>query len=154
MAPAEGPPGDFSMDEHSDTIQAYIRKAEEDPQDVQSKVMLGNIYYDGNKFDQALKWYDLALQIEPDNTDVLVDSGVCLRNLKRPQEALERFEHALKIEQAKPQAWYNMAVVYFFDLAQPEKALETLKSGEAAGVDPQFLAPLRKEVEAALQQGG
>ncbi len=140
-------PEGFTMDQHSDSIQQYIDKAAADPSDIKNKIMLGNIFYDGKKWEKALSWYDKALSIQPNNTDVLVDSGVCLKNMHRSQEALERFEHAVKLDPSKPQAHYNRVVVLFFDLGDKEGAQKAMAEAEKAGVDPEFLAPLKKEIE-------
>ena len=41
---------------------------------------------DGN-YVRALEYYDMALDIEPDNLNVMVDNGVTLQNLGRFNEA-------------------------------------------------------------------
>ena len=47
---------------------------------------------------RALEYYDIALDIEPDNLNVMVDKGVTLQNLGRFNEALQMYEKALSIE--------------------------------------------------------
>ena len=49
---------------------------------------------DGN-YVRALEYYDMALDIEPDNLNVMVDKGVTLQNLGRFNEALQMYEKAL-----------------------------------------------------------
>ena len=65
---------------------------------------------DGN-YVRALEYYDIALDIEPDNLNVMVDKGVTLQNLGRFNEALQMYEKALSIEAENLDALINKGSV-------------------------------------------
>ena len=65
---------------------------------------------DGN-YVRALEYYDMALDIEPDNLNVMVDKGVTLQNLGRFNEALQMYEKALSIEAENLDALINKGSV-------------------------------------------
>ena len=122
----------FDPDQHNSMIAGFIAKAKSDPQDVQSKIMLGNIYYDKGDFREALPWYEEALKLQPANTDVIVDLGVCYREMGDFEKALSYFDQALKVDPVKKQALFNRVVVYAADLKQKDKAEAALKEFEKA----------------------
>ena len=64
--------------------------------------------------------------IEDDSPDVLTDLGVCYRELKRPERALELFDRASSLAPDHWQSRYNAAVVKLFDLDDPAAAQEDL----------------------------
>lgn len=152
-APAGAPMGGeapaFDPNQHNSMIAGFIEKAKSDPQDVQSKVMLGNIYYDKGDFQSAVPWYEEALRLQPTNTDVTVDLGVCFRELGEFQKALALFDQALKVDPVKKQALYNRVVVYGMDLKQKDKAEAALKDLEKAYPGDPAIAQFR---EALAQQ--
>lgn len=149
--PAPGVPGGsppFDPDQHSSMIQQFMEKAKE-PGDIQSKVMLGNIYYDRGNFQEAATWYEGALKLDDKDPNVLVDLGVCYKNMGRPSDALASFDRALALEKDKKEALFNKVVVYAFDLkdgAKADAALKRLK--EVAPGDPRVA-----ELEAELKRG-
>jgi len=65
---------------------------------------------DGN-YVRALEYYDMALDIEPDNLNAMVDNGVTLQNLGRFNEALQMYEKALSIEAENLDALINKGSV-------------------------------------------
>jgi len=127
-----GEPPSFDPNQHDSMIAQFIEKAKSDPKDFQSKMMLGNIYYDKGDFAEAIPWYEEALKLQPENTDILVDLGVCFREMKAYNRALELFDRALKLDPVKKQALYNQIVVYGMDLKQKDKADQVLKAFEKA----------------------
>jgi len=127
-----GEPSSFDPNQHNSMIAQFIEKAKSDPKDFQSKMMLGNIYYDKGDFSEAIPWYEEALKLQPGNTDILVDLGVCFREMKAYNRALELFEQALTIDPVKKQALHNRVVVYGMDLKQRDKADQALKAFEKA----------------------
>lgn len=149
-APAQGgQPGQEAFDpaQHESMLAAIKAELEKDPTNVEKRVMLGNIYYDGQKYDQAIPWYQEALKLDPNNTDVLVDLGVCLRNLKRYDEALAMFDRALKVDPGKKQALFNKVVVYHFDVKDKAKADAVLKDLTARYPDDPMVKQLVDEVK-------
>ncbi len=144
-SPAQGTEN-FDPEQHKAMVEQIQAEIAADPQNVEKRVLLGNIYFDGGKFDKAIPLYEEALKLDPANTDVLVDLGICQRNLGRFPEALEHFDRALALDPKKKQALYNRVVVYHFDLKDPEKAEKALKDLESAYPGDEMAARLAREV--------
>lgn len=108
------------------SIQSRIAEMEKvvaaDPKNIQAWVTLGNDYFDAQNPKKAVEAYTKALELNPNNPDVLTDQGVMFRALGFFDKALANFEKANKINPNHLQSLYNMGIVYNVDLKQPAKA--------------------------------
>jgi tetratricopeptide (TPR) repeat protein len=55
-------------------------------------LLQGNEYYYKKEFQKAIEWYDKALEIDPNNVNVLYNKGVALGELDKYQETIERYD--------------------------------------------------------------
>ena len=67
-------------------------KVKTNSNDTRSWISLGNIYFDTNRYDEAIESYLNALEIKPDNPDVLSDLGVMYRRAGKPENAISAFD--------------------------------------------------------------
>lgn len=93
-----------------------------DPKNVQAWVTLGNDYFDSNNPQKAVQAYAKALELNPNDPNVLTDQGVMFRALGFFDKALANFEKANKISPQHLQSLYNAGIVYAVDMKQPAKA--------------------------------
>lgn len=84
---------------------------------------LGNIYFDTDQPEQAIKAYGEALVLRPDDTDILNDQGAMYRQTGDFKRALANFEKAFTIDPNNLESLYNSSYVYAFDLNNISKAL-------------------------------
>lgn len=84
---------------------------------------LGNIYFDTDQPEQAIKAYERALALRPDDTDTLNDQGAMYRQAGDFKRALAAFEKAYSIAPDNLESIYNSGYVYAFDLNDMPKAL-------------------------------
>ena len=84
---------------------------------------LGNIYFDTNQPEQAIKAYARALSFRPDDTDILNDQGAMYRQSGDYQRAVANFEKAFSLDPHNLESLYNCGYVYAFDLGNTQKAL-------------------------------
>jgi cytochrome c-type biogenesis protein CcmH/NrfG len=136
----------FDPDQHKAMLDQIRADIAANPADPEKRIMLANIYFDGGKFDQAIPWYEEALKLQPQNTDVLVDLGICNRNLGKMPEALAYFEKALGVDPKKRQALYNRVVVLLFDLKDKAGAERAMRDLEALYPDDEMTKRLAQEV--------
>jgi cytochrome c-type biogenesis protein CcmH/NrfG len=94
-----------------------------DPTDVKSWIALGNEYFDSQQRDKAVAAYDKALQLQPNNPDVLTDQGVMYRELGQVDKAIANFEKANRINPKHLQSLLDLGVVYGRDLKDYDKAM-------------------------------
>jgi len=137
----------FDPEQHSAMLAQIKADLEKDPTNVEKRVMMGNIYYDGGKWADAITYYEQALKLDPKNVDVIVDMGICLRNLKKYDEAVAQFEKALAIEPGKKQALFNEVVVYGFDKGDKAKAQGILKDLKTRYPDDPMVQQLDQELK-------
>lgn len=84
---------------------------------------LGNIYFDTDQPELAIKAYGQALVLRPDDADILNDQGAMYRLTGNYQQAVANFEKAYSIDPANRESLYNCGYVYAFDLNNIPKAL-------------------------------
>lgn len=116
--------------DHNEILKDFLMEASKENKNPQPKITLGNIYFDLGKFKEAKYWYEEALKIDPKNTNVIVDLGLCYRAEEDFLKALEFFDRALSIDPLKKEALINKALVLLYDLKdqnEAKKVLEILK---------------------------
>jgi tetratricopeptide (TPR) repeat protein len=112
-------------------VKALEAKAAADPRDAVSRAALGNLFFDAERFSEAIGWYEASLAVDPRNVDVSTDLGVCYYYTNQPDRALAQFERSLAIDPAHPKTMLNMGIVRAFgkqDLAGASAIWERLAS--------------------------
>jgi tetratricopeptide (TPR) repeat protein len=84
---------------------------------------LGNIYFDTDQPEHAIKAYEQALALRPGDTNILNDQGAMYRQTGDFGRALTNFEKAFSIDPHNLESLYNSGYVYAFDLNNIQKAL-------------------------------
>jgi cytochrome c-type biogenesis protein CcmH/NrfG len=95
-----------------------------DPANFQAWTALGNEYFDGNQFMDAIEAYDKALAIQPNSPNVLTDQGVMFKRLGWFDRAIGNFNKANEIDPSHATSVYNLGVVYRYDLQDFPKAVD------------------------------
>jgi tetratricopeptide (TPR) repeat protein len=142
--PAGGDPGQVAR---IASLQAVVAR---DPKNVQAWVQLGNDYFDTRQPQKAIDAYGRALELRPDDPDVITDQGVMYRELGQSEKAAQNFEQANRLNPKHVQSIFNLGVVYAYDLSQPKKAEEAWR--KVIEVAPQ--SPQAAQARQALQQLG
>ena len=96
-----------------------------DPGDVKSWIALGNEYFDSGQRAKAIDAYGRALELQPNNPDVLTDQGVMYRELGVYDKAIANFKKASTIDPKHVQSMLNLGVLYAQDLKDYDKAAES-----------------------------
>lgn len=101
-----------------------------DTTQVSIALKLANLYYDSNRMDLAIRFYQIFLRHNPDNTDARVDMATAMISASTsPMEAVAELKKVLAIDQNHQIANLNLGVLYFrinkFD--QAEKYLTQAK---------------------------
>jgi len=88
-----------------------LERVRANPDGFSENVDLGNFLFDNQKFNEAIEYYDKALQTNPKAADVIVDVGVSYFNLNQINKAKTYFENALDVDDKHINALYNMGIV-------------------------------------------
>jgi len=108
-------------------------------------VSLGRTLQFQGRHEDALKTFDKAVQIKPDDAELWKNLGNALMDVKRPQDALLSFQQALKLNPRHWNAAYQCGLL-LREQGQPEAALSYLDL--AHGLQPDQLSVL--ELRAAV----
>jgi tetratricopeptide (TPR) repeat protein len=129
---------------------ALKASADSNPADAATRVQLGNLYFDHERFPEAARWYQDALKLEPRNVSVSTDLGITYYYMNQPDTALAQFERSLDIEPRHTKTLLNVGIVRAFgkqDLEGAAKAwqrvIEIAPSSPEADTARQALAGLR-----------
>ncbi len=143
------------------TLRAAIDK---DRSDVESRVQLGNLYFDAERFPEATKQYEDALGINPKHVNASTDLGIAYYYMNQPDRALAQFDRSLAIDAAHTKTLLNVGIVRAFgkqdlegaaaawrkvveiapsseEAAMASKALQGLRSAHPDGASPAAPAP-------------
>lgn len=94
------------------------------PADYDVLVKLGDIYYDGQQFPNAIQYYERALAIHPENPDVRTDLGTAYWYTGNADKALAEMETSLKYKPGHPQTLFNLGWVKWQGKADAKGAVE------------------------------
>lgn len=106
-------------------VNALTSVANREPSDAKPRVELANLYFDAEKYDDAIKWYGEALKLSPNDVNVSTDLGVCYYYTNQPDKALEQFDKSLKLDPKHTKTLLNVGIVKAFgkqDLAGATEA--------------------------------
>lgn len=121
---AEGLPENHPSKEVMDKVVQLREQAEKDPNDKESRIQLGNLFYDIGQYQQAINWYAAALELDPRNVDIRTDMGTAYHFLGDHDRALQEFTVSLSIDPKHPQTLQNMGWVKYNGKKDYQGALE------------------------------
>ena len=120
-----------------------LEAVNKDPNDFDSLVKLGNVYYDGQQFPSAIQYYERALVIHPDNPDVRTDMGTAYWYTGNAEKALAAMETSLKYRPGHPQTLFNLGWVRWQGKQDPKGAIEAWE--QLLKANPEY--PQKQQVE-------
>jgi len=120
--------GDINSSEISAETGSRILKLEqflkENPDNVDGWTQLGDLFFDTNRFEDAIEAYGKSLALEPGNSGVLTDMGVMYRRNKNPQKAVETFDLAIAADPSFETARFNKGIVLMHDMGDLAGAMQ------------------------------
>jgi cytochrome c-type biogenesis protein CcmH/NrfG len=94
------------------------------PNDYESLVKLGNVFYDGQQFPNAIQYYERALALHPENPDVRTDMGTAYWYTGNADKAVAAMETSLKYRPGHPQTLFNLGWVRWQGKSDAKGAVE------------------------------
>lgn len=113
------------------------------PNDYDSLVKLGNLFYDAQQFSNAIQYYGRALKIHPESPDVRTDMGTAYWYTGNADKAVAAMETSLKYRPGHPQTLFNLGWVRWQGKADPKGAIEAWE--QLLKSNPDY--PQRQQVE-------
>ena len=95
-------------------VQSLTTILTSDPDNAGAAVQLANTYFDGERYQDAIKWYEHALKIDPKNVNASTDLGIAYYYLNQPDRALQQFDRSLAIDPRHSKTLLNIGIVRAF----------------------------------------
>ena len=90
------------------------RQASSRPKDAAVRAALGNVYFDGERYDQAATWYEASLKLNPSDVDVSTDLAVAYYYTQQADRALAQLDHSLKLDPSHLKTLLNQGIIRAF----------------------------------------
>jgi tetratricopeptide (TPR) repeat protein len=124
-------------------VAPLLEAVKNDQNDYTSLIKLGDLFYDGQKFPEAIQYYERALAIHPDNADVRTDMGTAYWYTGNADKAVEAMQASLKFRPGHPQTLFNLGWVRWQGKADPKGAVEAWQ--QLLKANPDY--PQKQQVE-------
>jgi len=115
----------------------YSGRIREDEEDLAAHINLGNLLFDQGEFLEAVEHYRTALQLEPENTNVLTDTGIALMELGHYREAVVTLRRAVGLAPSDSLINYNLGVAYALG-GNGQEAIRSLDRAVRLAEEQQF----------------
>lgn len=125
------------------TAAPFLEAVNKNPNDYDSLVKLGDVFYDGQQYQSAIQYYERALAIHPDNPDVRTDMGTAYWYTGNADKAVAAMETSLKFRPGHPQTLFNLGWVRWQGKADPKGAVAAWE--QLLKTNPDY--PQRQQVE-------
>jgi tetratricopeptide (TPR) repeat protein len=93
---------------------ALASTAQQNPNDEATRVQLGNMYFDAERYQEAANWYQQALAINPKDINASTDLGIAFYYMNEPDRALAQFDKSLSIDPRHAKTLLNVGIVRAF----------------------------------------
>jgi tetratricopeptide (TPR) repeat protein len=105
-------------------VTALKSVASREPSNARPRAQLGNLYFDAERYAEAIQWYGEAVKLAPGDVNISTDLGVCYYYTNQPDKALEQFEHSLKLDPNHAKTLLNVGIVRAFGKQDLEGAVQ------------------------------
>ena len=123
-------------------VNALKAVAERDAANPQPRVELANLYFDAERFDDAITWYEQAVKLNPNDVNVSTDLGISYYYTNQPDKAIDQLNRSLKIDPKHSKTLLNLGIVKAF-------AKQDLQGASEAWQQVIEVAPNSPEAQAA-----
>jgi len=120
-APSEGSQAQATLQQSEAPLLDAVNR---NPADYDALVKLGDLYYDGQQFSNAIQYYQRALAIHSESLDVRTDMGTAYWYSGNADRALAELETSLRYKPEHPQTLFNLGWIRWQGKADPKGAIE------------------------------
>lgn len=84
--------------------------ANSDVKNATVRAELGNLYFDSERFDLAIPWYEAAFKLTPNDANLSTDLGVSYLYTDKTDQAIAQFEKSLAADPKHLKTWLNLGI--------------------------------------------
>jgi tetratricopeptide (TPR) repeat protein len=143
-----GQPG--ITDKQASEISSLESRLTSNPNNFELWTALGNMYYDTDQPEKAIKAYRRSLELHTGNANLLTDLGVMYRRIGQPHKAIEYFDRAMAMDPKHEPSRLNKGIVLVYDLHEPKKAIAVWE--DLLRIDPDARTASGDTVRDLIQQ--
>lgn len=140
--PPNHPPIGQSGDAGSDAaagavpqVMAAIEKARQNPEDYEAQMTAGDLYYQIQRFPDAVKFYEAANRLKPNEQEAIIKLGNALFDSEQYEEAQKWYEKALQLRPKDVNVRSDLGLTFF--LREPRDIDRAIKEFQASlAIDP------------------
>jgi len=143
------PPQDSQQ--QANRIVALEQEIAANPDNVNALIELGDIYFDSNRYQEAISTFLKAEKITPANVHILNDLGLLYMSTGDNDTSLEKFEAVLEIDPSHIHSLYYVGLAHR-EMGNIDKALQAFEEVQSLNPDPQLADAVRQEIAALKDQ--
>lgn len=144
--PSISPPGG-ALGNAAAEIRELRQIVEQDPKNRGAWVRLGNVLFDSNQHNDAIQAYTKALEINPNDPDVITDRAVMYRAIGDFPQAAAELRRAADLDPKHLNSALNLGVVLRYDLNDAEGAIKAWQAYLERNPPADMADKIRKEIE-------
>jgi len=137
------------QNESNRMIAKFEDEVKQNPANTAAWIQLGHLYFDSDAFAQAINAYEKALQLDPNNPDIMTDLGIMYRRNGEAEKAVAIFSRVIAIAPKHENARFNKGIVLLNDLQDREGALAAWEG--LLAVNPLAMAPNGQSVDELVE---
>lgn len=135
--------------QNSARMFALESEVKSNPDNSNAWLELGNLYFDSNKYKDAIQAYNKYLNLNPNNPNVWTDLGVMYRRDGNSNEAIVSFDKALELNPKHEQALFNKGIVLYYDVGLRNEGIKIWQ--ELSEINPNFRTSGRITIKELLE---
>lgn len=133
-------------------VTAAIEKARQNPDNYEAQMTAGDLYYQIQRFPDAVKFYEAANRIRPSADEAIIKLGNALFDAEQYEQAAGWYEKALKMRPKDVNVRSDLGLTYF--LREPRDVERAVKEFQASlAIDPNHEMTLQNLAIAYTQKG-
>ncbi len=129
------------------------RQIEENPKNMDAMIKLGDIYYDGNQPQKAIKIFETALKVDPDSIHVQTDLAMLYLKVNRADDSMARFRDVLRLRPEELKAHYFLGHIYRFNKGDNKTALEHFRKILSSNPDDSLRKAANQQIDEIRASG-
>jgi tetratricopeptide (TPR) repeat protein len=134
--------GKFSMEQ----IQADKKKIEQDPNNAQALISLGDANFMIQRFEKSQEYYERALKSDPKNINARLSLSNCYIFMQKPDEAVKQLDRILAMQKDYPEALYNKGLILLQSKRDPGAAKQVWTQLVSAHPDHELAQEVKGEL--------
>lgn len=120
-SPIAQEPISIELKEKIEDLKEMVKK---DPEDLDAWMKLGNIYFEHNRYREAIEAYSQYLSLKPVDPDIRTNMGIMLSRLGDYDGAIEEFRKAAESDPKHMNSWYYLGFTLLHDKQNPNEAIK------------------------------